>query len=352
MSFAATGLTLSAQITVNKNDLIKVGQTVIQSYDNGTYKLPTSGANQTWNLNFLTEESKDTITFGLASWYPGSSAYAGATHGIEEGDSSWTFIKLSDTELSLLGNYSIYNGVADTGTFGFKLLELPATYNKTYKDSTLTNLDPYEFGIDPDGAGPLPTIDSVQLGYMQLSTGKIDAWGKMTTSLGTYDALRNNVAQITSVKMKLKVGPVWINAPQAAVDLILGGSSSDTSNQHFYFTNNASIGFPIVTYDVNATGDSMTGVSWLSSSPKFSNVSNPYTSASISYSNPFGTELKVVVGENPRVLTLVGSNGRVVATNAGKNEIVINTAHLAPGTYFLRVTDARGNAETKTVVKY
>lgn len=352
MSFAATGLTLSAQITVNKNDLIKVGQTVIQSYDNGTYKLPTGGANQTWNLNFLTEDSKDTFTFGLATWYPGSSAYPGATHGIDNGDSSWTFIKLSDTELSVLGNYSIYNGVADTGTFGFKLLELPATYNKTYKDSTLNNFDPYEFGIDPDGAGPLPTIDSIQLGYMQLNMGKIDAWGKMTTSLGTFDALRNSVEQITSVRMKLKVGTVWINAPQAAVDLILGGSSSDTSYQHFYFTNSASIGFPIVTYDVNATGDSMTGVSWLSSSPKFSNVSNAVASASVSYSNPFGTELKVSVGENPHVLTLMSSNGRVVASTAGKNEIVLNTSNLAAGTYFLRVSDARGNTETKTVVKY
>lgn len=339
------------QITVTKNDLVKVGQTVIQSSTNGTFALPAAGPNQTWNFSSLTADSKDTITFGLNSWFTGYTNFPGATHGIDNGDSSWSFMKINDNEFTIIGSYDIYNGIGSASEFNFKVLALPTTFNKVDKDSSFQIGEPSEFGLDPDGMGPLPVIDSVQVNYASYSNIKMDAWGKLTTPLGTYDVLRSNNEMINRIKLKLKANNIWIDAPQAVVDMIMGSGGNDTSYQHFFFTNQANIGFPLMTYSLTSAQDSITDISWISSSPTFSSTSNVHASEIQMYPNPVANILTIQAKDKTLSVTLFSQDGRMVKVAGGYESIRMDLNELPMGTYWVKIKDQYGNIENRSIIK-
>jgi hypothetical protein len=341
-----------SQITVTESNLIKTGQTVVQGFDSKVYKLPAAGTNQTWNFSNLVADDKDTISFGAASWYPGHSNFPKATHGIKDGDSSFSFLTLNATKLSILGTYDVFNGEesADTG-FGFQLLKLPATMGTKWTENKNGIGEKSELGIDPDGPGPFPVIDSIQTIISIARKCEIDAWGKLTIPLGTYDVIRANMEQIFLFDFRVKVSGAWVNPPKAIKELIFGPIEPDTSNQHFYWTNNSQIGFPLMDYDFSKGDDSVSDLTFVSQLPQFSNNTKIATTSVELYPNPAAEKIFVRAPGKFVVAILFDSNAKVQSTSNGLGMASFDIANLAPGSYTVQVTDNLGKSSTHKIIK-
>lgn len=341
-----------SQITVTESNLIKTGQTVVQGFDSKVYKLTAGGTNQTWNFSNLVADDSDTITFGAASWFPGYSNFPKATHGIQDDDSSFSFLTLDATKLSLLGSYDIFNGEesVDTG-FGFQLLKLPATMGTTWTENKNGIGEKSELGIDPDGPGPFPVIDSIQSIISISRKCEIDAWGKLTIPLGTYDVIRANMEQIFLFDFRVKVSGAWINPPKAVKDLIFGSTEPDTSYQHFYWTNNSQIGFPVMNYDFTPGDDSISDITFVSQLPQFSNNTKIATTTVELYPNPAAEKIFVRAPGKFVVAILFDANAKVQATSNGLGMASFDLSNLAPGTYTVQVTDNLGKSSTHKIIK-
>lgn len=341
-----------SQITVNESNLIKVGQSVVQGFDETMRKIPAAGTNQTWNFSSLSATETDTVSFGAASWYPGYSNFPKATHGIKDGDSSFSFLTLNPSKLAIIGTYDIYNGEESVdSSFGFQLLKLPATMGTTWNENVNQNGDKSYLGLDPDDGGPFPMIDSIQTIISATRKCEIDAWGKLTIPIGTYDVVRANMEQIFMFDFRVFVSGAWVNPPKAIKELIFGPMEPDTSYQHFYWTNNSQIGFPVMNYDYSAGDDSTSSITYVYQLPQFSGNTTISATTVELYPNPTAEKIYVRAPGKYVVAVLFDANAKVQATSNGLGMASFNMENLAPGTYTVHVTDNLGKSSTHKVIK-
>lgn len=349
---AAMAGSAAGQITINESHLIQAGLTVVNSNSSVQIPIPSGGANQTWSFTNLNSSTKDTLKFGAATWFPGASNFAGANLGVDNGDSSYTFLRRNSTELSIVGGYSVNDGIGTVSDFGFRMLKLPCTYNTSFKDTTVLPQDPFEFGFDLDDGGPLPTIDSIALIVNLITQANADAWGSLTTPLGTNNVIRVNNMRTTHITARILVSGFWLDAPQAVVDSLMGSGPADTSYQCFFWTNNSAYGFPIMSYNYNNGDDSTSDISWLSAAPAMSGTISPrITSGLKAYPNPVSDLLQIQVPFKSGTLEVLDVNGRVVMKKNILEHMVIDMRNQTSGTYVVRAVSANGEIALTRVVK-
>ncbi|MBS3914559.1 MAG: T9SS type A sorting domain-containing protein [Bacteroidetes bacterium] len=349
-SIAAYGVS-HAQITINESDVASVGLTVQNSTSSNILVAAPGGANKTWTFNNLNKSSTDTMKFGAAGWYPGASNFSGATMAIDNGDSSYTFLKKNSSALALMGNYDIFNGVGTPTLLNWKLLTFPATYNTSFKDTTVFAQDPQAFGFDVDGGGPLPTIDSIRVILNLHTNSLVDGWGSLTTPLGTFSSLRVNHMRTNTLTAKVQVSGFWIDAPQAFMDSVFS-TSGDTVYQHFYWTNNSAYGFPLLTYSYNSGNDTATDVSWLSGTPQMDAVKDISNFNKILvYPNPSSQFVALQFPFVNGTLQIQDVTGKTILVKPIHGNTALDVSTWQKGIYMIRATSENGMLSTSKFQK-
>ncbi len=346
-ALVAFALNLSAQVTITKNHMVTVGKKMTTGTDYTTRKLPSSGANQTWNFSNLSADEVDSARVGVAGWFPGHANFPKANLALvyySSHDSDINFLDINDTSLMSYGNYSLTDSGEVVTPLTFRLLSFPSTYQTTFTD--VSKLPPMTFpiGFDPDSAGPIPFVDSIQMVITFNSKSNIDGWGSMTTPLGTYSALKQTIQRIATPSVKMFSGGIGINVPLSLLSGFFGGGggpSVDTSYTVNFWTNDASVGFPIVTYDYSQGDDSTMYMDWQMSKAQSSSVNPLFVNAAFAYPNPVKQMLTIESPVATSRLSLYNMKGQLVLDQELQGNEQVSVQHLANGLYIAQLVDVQ-----------
>jgi hypothetical protein len=333
-----------AQITVTSSSLAPIGSLVLQANDTtpGPTIVPgTAGTNQVWNFSALHNQKMDTIGIDDAGWTTYAANYTTANVAFAINRTGFYYLQANSTGLYVEGgvghvpdpaNHVIQEHFAPHSP----QIEWPADYGGSYIDNHIgTGRAAY------NGFGS--TIDSVKIKYTTTSTVNLDAWGSITTPLGTFQALRQwrHSTDIDSTWLRQVASSAWS----------LARTTKDTIDHYTWYTNSATVGYPILSMDYKASTNAASNVTWLFANPKPSGILEQTDESSFSlYPNPASDAITLWLS-NPELCTMSVSDmtGRLVCANQliSNNLSTIDIRNLNKGMYFITVTLKNGERVSK-----
>jgi hypothetical protein len=169
-----------------------------------------------------------------------------------------------------------------------------------------------------------------------------DAWGEMTTPLGTFEVVR-------LMKMEVTIDSTWMYSMGSGT---LVDNNHDTTYTYSFFTNDANVRYTLVEYDYDPDLDEITSqVSWLKALPTTSVEEVSLSSFSI-YPNPVKNELTITSDEVDASYLLIDITGKKVLSGSTDNsETTINVSSLKRGVYFIKFFNNENYIGTKKLVK-
>lgn len=338
MAFAGFGLTgVMAQnpITLTSIDIAYVGKEIKQAMDSvpaATIVPGPAGTNQTWNFSNMAQHTVDTMVFTNPNWTAAAGDFPSATVAVVDGNGTTVYINNSFTSATMLGVYTdpgTGNYVAIKTNPAEVMMNWPATYGSNFSQNFVSQATFY-YGQDP-GIGI--TIDSIRLKQTVHKIDTIDAWGSVTTPLGTYDALRVKDWRhtIDSLDVYAQMLGGWMNA----------GTNEDTTIMYQWWANG--VGFPLVEIDVTAMGDTVMEARWLKAIPSSTSI-NEHAVEVNTYPNPATNAITFETGvAQAAFITIYDAAGRKLeSVNVAGKATVVNTSALAAGMYLYSITGVNG----------
>jgi len=324
-----------AQITLTTADIATPTKVIYQAQDTmPTVSIGGSGASQSWNMTALNTHTVDTLTFLPYSSAP-NPKFSSANIAVKFGwQNSYAYLNNNSSSAAILGSSGIVdfgNGptqVDQVNTPGEILANWPATYLSSFSSTYSTN-SKYYFGIDP-GVGVV--IDSVRTHGRVVKNVNYDAWGTVTTPLGSYASLRSKqtIVRRDSTDVFVAMLGGWQNNIS---------TSADSSANYTWWAN--SVGFPLVEFEMDSVG-SVRNVSWLLALPMTVGV-NEFTSATEInvYPNPAQDHINIVVdAAKVSSVQIYDITGRMIeSVSITSDRALINTSGYANGAYSYSVLD-------------
>jgi hypothetical protein len=222
---------MNAQITITSADIPKPGALIKTDYVQEDYisgiNIGNTGANQTWNFTgALTYGTPDELFYLLPSQAPQPNPIAGAdlVSTDEVSDTAYyNYLKSTASVFAQIGSA----GPGEKFTFGqpLKYLDLPSTYLSTFTQNTTVS----------------GTSDGITISGTAKNSSKVDAYGTVTTALGTFPCLR--VQRITELNLTILFFNVlsrdttyewWTNSYDAPVFTVTHTFTSSAGEEDFY----------------------------------------------------------------------------------------------------------------------
>jgi len=152
----------------------------------------------------------------------------------------------------------------------------------------------------------------------------VDAWGTLTTPLGTYSVIRSKETKITHDTSDVHISVLgWQNAAQ---------TTADSTTQYTFWANG--IGFPLVTLTMDSTG-AVSDATWLKAMPMVGITEYTAPVAVNVYPNPTQDQLFIATDANKaQAIQVYDIAGRLVSTQTITADIsTVNTSAFANGAY-------------------
>ncbi|MBA3972554.1 MAG: T9SS type A sorting domain-containing protein [Bacteroidetes bacterium] len=330
----------NAQIILTSADVASPIRVVYQANDTllpASINEGSSGISQTWNMTTLTNGGVDTLTFMSAAWAPDAS-FPTSTMIMRQGwQSNFAYITNSASAFTNEGFKGIVDFGAGPTTFrqinspAEKIMTFPATYLTAFTNNYTTTTPAVYFGIDP-GIGFV--VDSIRQHSEVKKSVNVDAWGSLTTPLGTFSVLR---AEETIVRYDTTDAYIFGTWNDAIV------TQADSTTGYSWWANG--IGFPIVSMKLDSLGG-VKQVQWLLANP-VAGISE-FTAPEMNvYPNPAQNEINFTVETSKASsVEVYDVAGRMIAVYAITNENAkLDISNFANGAYSFALL-----AKDKTVV--
>nr|MBA3986861.1 fibronectin type III domain-containing protein [Flavobacteriales bacterium] len=246
--FALFSSSLKAQITIDSTHLAQIGVSYYEVTDNNTVYLPgPSGTNQTWNFTNLNAHSFTWSNLVNPATTPGGASFPTSNVAIEDGGGSYVYARHTQSDFRLVG-VSIF-GYDINVIPNEKVLVFPATYNTSFTDTMSGSLT-------IAGAVIGAPFDSVRFKNTKHKHVLADAWGSISTPVDTYAAVRFYERALVRDSTWGKLFGFWT----------LIDNTSDSSHTYTWYTNDATIGVPLITLEYDKELGETTSIKWHSSS--------------------------------------------------------------------------------------
>jgi hypothetical protein len=198
---------VNAQITITSADVAIPGHIIYRATDtihNSVFVGP-AGASQTWNFGGLLQPQLDTLSFLAYGWMPNAHFSAASIANADSAglvgklgwQTAYSYMINSNTGLYTLGNYAMVAPPGGTpvpanqiNTPSETLMQFPATINTTYTNNYTSFANFYVGQTITVGGIPFQ-VDSARQKSIVRKTVLIDAWGNLTTPLGTFPVIRS-----------------------------------------------------------------------------------------------------------------------------------------------------------------
>jgi hypothetical protein len=344
-AFVWMGTAAFAQITVTNTNVATIGKLIRQTTDTTPVVsiIPgPPGTNQIWNFSALHTQKVDTFVFEDPTWttygvnFPASNIAAVLPRQNTDeyllNTTGGLFIEGAAAELPGSGNQWLNEHMVPAS----KLMTWPSSYNTNYTDNYMITGKAYWT--------PNAGVDSVRIKNVIMSNCVVDAWGSVTTPLGTFASIRQK-------RHKVEADSTWARAVSGAWTLV--SHSLDTLDHYDWWTNDPTIGFPLVGMDMMSHATVPSNVQWLIAAPTPQAVIElADISGFIAYPNPANDYINIrLKPEDVASIAVLDMSGRNVL---GMEKVVdattrLNTESLNNGMYFLVVT---GNSGQRSVKKF
>lgn len=322
-----------AQITITQNNAPSIGMTMSSySTSSDVSWTPGSGSNQNWNISSFSYALRSTSQYISPTGTPYEDEFSTATHCVTLGGEGYTYYRLANNGLYLLGIGTTIEGeeYIQEPDQEVLLVPFPCTMGTTW-----TAVMRITVAATPEITST--TVDS--------SIYMVDGWGTMTTPDWTEAALRLEAHG-------------WFS--QFLNDQQLGETVEDWS--YSWITQNGGRG-------AGFSNPSATGPDYTTGEVDYSNaagtaadpIRGPVAESfklSQNYPNPFNptTNLPVELAKSAKVeLTIYNETGQVVQSmnfnlSAGQHDLPIDGSAWGTGNYFAKVTAGDETQTTRMVL--
>ncbi len=328
MAFA---LFVNAQITVTNNDLAPAGTTIYNSIDNSVDDkiVPGSpGPNKTWDFVTLNQDNADTLKFLLPAWTPYPDDFPDANFAANlVNDNAYAFLIRNDDKLSaigLVGSYDVYENVSVPMVPEEVYMDFPVQFGQTRDEN---------FYIEARLESDTPPADSVKYRQRTVKSSFVDAWGTLTIPMGAYNTLRIKEERTTYDSVWAKIFGTWV----------LVDTDQGSSTLYKWITNDATLGYYLVTMDYDADNQIVNDVEFMNMMPV--GVDTHTDDMVIAFPNPVKDVLKFNLKNTQKGEVLIYNlKGQVVANKRFEgNNTAVSVSSLAGGLYFYVLKDENSN---------
>jgi hypothetical protein len=327
--------TLHAQITINADDIDPIGVVAFQTTDFAPDASIQPGGTgmQTWDFTALKDSVTNKFTFVDPASTPHASLFPQANLAAVLGDTFLYFLK-DNQKLQALGSYGTfsYEGFPITAKLELNpaqtIIQFPANFGGGYSETSRQNITVANFV-------PGAPFDSLRAVTITDRVIEIDAFGTLTTSLGTFDVLRFTETDIV-------VDSTFGYSESTMIWTPIADNGPDTLVNYNWWTNENDLAFPIVQYQLDLS-DNEARVLWLKDFVSSTRAAVPALQISLR-PNPTAGQLFVQLEENLEgSLEVYDFNGRLVKTLPIQSDFIeINLQGQAAGTYLLVAKSSKG----------
>lgn len=328
-----------SQITVTEGNLIQPSDVVEQAYDQSFSITHTAaGTDMSWNYAALVEDSSGVFNVGVASWGNGSANFPSANlYGDDNSGQGHIYLRKTSSSLDFLGFYGDLFGSGSDEAYHFspqsRVTPLPLTYNTTDQNSYT-----FEFTFDPGQTG----VDSARVKQVAEQDFLADAWGEVTTPLGTYEVVRLMTTEITT-------DSTWIYSfgSEQLVD-----NGKDTTYTYSFYTNDQNTRYPLVEYEYDPNTQQILGdITWLKAEPTTS-LNNIDLSTFDMFPNPASNEVTLATGDVNADYLIVDITGKeVLKGNTNATETTVDISGLKQGVYLVKFFAEEKHIGTKKLIR-
>ncbi len=318
--------TLQAQITINADDIDPLGVVAYQTRDTmpDASIQPGGTGMQTWDFTALKDQAPNTFTFLTPGSTPHANLFPQANLAASLGDTFLYFLK-DNQKLQALGSYGTfsYEGFPVTTKLELNppqtIIQFPANFGGGFAETsrqiiTVANFVP---------GAPFDSLRAVTITDREI---EIDAFGSLTTSLGTFEVLRFTETDIV-------VDSVYGYQDTTMIWTPITSSGPDTIINYNWWTNENNLAFPIVQYQLDVSGNDVE-VLWLKDFVSGTKESAPAIRFTL-YPNPSKGALYLQLEEQTEgKLEVYDFNGRLIKNSPINGAFVeLNLTGHAAGTY-------------------
>ena len=324
-------LSASAQITITTADIASPVKIIYQANDTlltSPTIIGSFGISQTWNMSALNAHTIDTMTFMSYAWVP-STDFPTSNLVVKQGSQyAFSYLTNSASGLSAEGYRALVNigtwsdTVSQISTPSEKIINFPSTYLSSFTNNYTTRAY-FGVGVDP-GFGVV--IDSIRQKSVAKKTLLVDAWGSLTTPLGTFNVLRVEETIVKHDTTDIMAFATWNPFPGTPQ------ITADSTTSYSWWANG--VGFPLVSIALDSLSN-IKQAQWLQVLPAVG--INEYTAPTQVnvYPNPAQNEITFAV-EASKIgsIQVFDVAGRIIDSYPVLGALAsINTSNFANGIY-------------------
>lgn len=331
-----------AQATIEPADLLPPGARYRVAIDDAPGVVPgNSGINLAWNFPGLDADDLRLVEVMDPAESPFGEAFPGDIALVENTNTAAEHFTVTTTELLSHGRVFVEEGIQAVAplTPPMVLLELPAAYYQ-YHQGVSRSVSTSYLGQDI-GLGYV--VDSIRLRTSIAYQSEVNGWGDLTTPLGTFDAIKQQL--FSNIKDTMDVYRAdqqqWIEAIQ-----------TDAYSTITWTWWSSQYGIPVLQLFDDEHDGVVDRAEWLQEELGTTSIADPVTDAELqAYPNPATDQVMVTLtGQGAATYTLCDAQGRLVQQGQLVQErSIIPLAEVEPGAHVLRVEQA-GSVRRMTLV--
>ncbi len=343
-------LEVSSQITIYENDISSIGDVVFQRAETPTPTLSvgSSGASQIWDFSTLSVGDSDSLLFINPSNTIYANQYPNSNLCLDDNGTLSYYNKTSNGLFIL--------GLGDTVFQSPALfLPLPLTYGLNISDGPIVVIDTALTGPFIEAAIPSSTVsvltnglsnraDTALVKITNTTDFSVDAYGTMTTPLGTFDVLRVKMITYTDSELDVYCSDTvsgqgsWVtNVPFSSIPILANFSNNEVEYKYQWITNDPTVSFLICEAVVDMSDNIIDEVSY-QIIPTPTNVLEYNEEVCKVFPNPSSDFLTVQVLDNEFfVVYILDGNGKLIVKESGCSKTEIDISRYSSGNYYINI---------------
>ncbi|MCF8244445.1 MAG: T9SS type A sorting domain-containing protein [Saprospiraceae bacterium] len=322
-----------AQITIQASEVNPLGVFAIQSRDTSVEAAISPGGTgmQTWDFSMLDNNSSDSLEFYNASETAYSSLFPGANLAATLDSIAVIYFEKNDNHLITFGTYGTFTLDPYTVTTALKynppqtIIKFPLEMNQSFAETVHSK-------VQVLGSEVNFPFDSVRAVTTTQRSVLVDAYGQLTSPIGTFDVLRSTETEISVDTIEYLNNGIWFP---------LQNTPPKTITFYNWWTNQFDLGFPVVQYKISPGID--TSMIWLNEFVSSTHDSKSYLNVNLS-PNPTSNFLNVELPDGfSGQMEVFDLNGRKLLSQAALSSFEnLNVQALPVGSFVLLLKDKRG----------
>ncbi|MCD6065587.1 MAG: hypothetical protein K0S33_413 [Bacteroidetes bacterium] len=321
----------NAQITITQADIALPGNTMYRGIDTTFTENPIgpAGSNVIWDFSGLLDDQADTVYFVDPATLPNGGQFPSANLGIIITGQGTAYAINDAASLRIIGQEANFQGqnIAASTNPAELITKFPATFISNWTNNPVTASPAIPIAI-------FPGFDSARVTISKSKNVIVDAWGSLTTPMGTFNVIRQKEDVTTDQDVE-------------AHSSFLGWNSVQNTSEHiisYYYWANG-IGFPVMQAD--SLDDGTVNVTWLIMPPVGIKEATAKQDARV-FPNPANESVYIMLDENNGVtIAVYDVQGKLVQQTEAKGAIAqLNTIDLEKGLYTYKVSSSKGLVST------